>query len=279
MIRSSSRVYEADDTYFGLETPDWTNVCQHAGDILNFMQHWMYTQSYLYVFLCLRLAFLGTDVTMAQQEIQAEQKSRENTLNKLNGCIYFLLLLALIMELFISSDNMVVLEIVYAFFSVVMTVIMVFSVRRVVRYLGYLKQRGVRPATKTIAVQIIALILIALFNLMAFFSSLAFTKECDAEQVRASTAGILTRSLSVAVLILWRVVTFTMLIIFLRQARPLLPIEQQSITRDLKRAFAEEEGNAYYVEQSSDDEDEEEYDDEQSSGSENDSSNMTLNRQ
>jgi len=51
-----------------------------------------------------------------------------------------------------------------------------------------------------------------------------------------------------AVLLLWRVVTFTMLIIFLRQARPLLPTEQRSIERDLKHAFANEEGNTFYIE-------------------------------
>ena len=71
-IRSSSRVYEADDTYFGSLTPEWTKKCEHAGNIVNFMQHWMYTASYLDVGLCLKLTFSGISISYQQAEILAE---------------------------------------------------------------------------------------------------------------------------------------------------------------------------------------------------------------
>ena len=62
-IRSSSRIYESDDTYFGTKTPQWTKSCENAGNVVNFMQHWMYCTSYLYVALCFRLAFNGIGIT------------------------------------------------------------------------------------------------------------------------------------------------------------------------------------------------------------------------
>jgi len=81
-----------------------------------------------------------------------ELASRESILSKFNGCIYLLLTLAFVAELFIKSENLVIINIVYAFFSIVMTVVMAVSIKRVVRYLRYLGQSGVRPATKTITV-------------------------------------------------------------------------------------------------------------------------------
>ena len=62
-IRSSSRVYESDASYFSIKTPRWTKSCELGGNIVNFMQHWMYCTSYLYVALCLRLAFNGIGIT------------------------------------------------------------------------------------------------------------------------------------------------------------------------------------------------------------------------
>ena len=71
-----------------------------------------------------------------------------------------------------------------------------------------------------------------------------------------SYAGLITRTLDMMVLLLWRVITFTMLIVFLRQARPLYPNEYRSIEKDLRQAFAIED-DTMYVSNSYDEEDDE----------------------
>ena len=62
------------------------------------------------------------------------------------------------------------------------------------------------------------------------------------------------------VLLLWRVITFTMLIVFLRQARHLYPNEYKSIEKDLRQAFAVEDDTLLVS--NSDDDEEDEYDSE-----------------
>ena len=56
-IRSSARIFEADKTYFGRKLPAWTYTCMQIGNILNMLQHWMYTQVYLDAAATLRLYF------------------------------------------------------------------------------------------------------------------------------------------------------------------------------------------------------------------------------
>ena len=113
------------------------------------------------------------------------------------------------------------MDIVYAIFAIIMTLSMVFALRRVVRFLGHLARSGVQPASKTIAVQLVSLILVTVFNASAFFTQLKFSSECKDSVLGPSYAGILSRSFTMIVLLLWRVITVTMLIVFLRQARPL----------------------------------------------------------
>ena len=68
------------------------------------------------------------------------------------------------------------------------------------------------------------------------------------------------------VLLLWRVITFTMLIVFLRQARHLYPNEYKSIEKDLRQAFAVED-DTLLVSNSDDDDVEDEYDSESEASS------------
>ena len=59
-----------------------------------------------------------------------------------------------------------------------------------------------------------------------------------------------------ATLLLWRVITVTMLIFFLRQSRHLYPSELKSIEKDLRSAFATEDDTTYVVSNSDEDYDE-----------------------
>ena len=67
------------------------------------------------------------------------------------------------------------------------------------------------------------------------------------------------------VLLLWRVITFTMLIVFLRQARHLYPNEYKSIEKDLRQAFAVEDDTLLVS--NSDGDEEDEYDSESEASS------------
>ena len=71
-----------------------------------------------------------------------------------------------------------------------------------------------------------------------------------------SSAALVTKVLSMIIRMLWRVVTLTMLIVFLRQARPLFPNEYKSIEKDLRQAFATEDDNTVCVSNSDDDDEE-----------------------
>ena len=88
--------------------------------------------------------------------------------------IYFLLIIAFFMEMVVTTEQLAIMNMVYALFSIVMASVMGFAMRRIVRYLRYLSTRGVEPARKTMAIQLISLVLIAVFNFSSFFLNLQF---------------------------------------------------------------------------------------------------------
>ena len=55
--RSSARLYLDDRTYLGKHLPWWTYLCQQYGDIINCLQHWIYTSVYIDTALVLRLYY------------------------------------------------------------------------------------------------------------------------------------------------------------------------------------------------------------------------------
>ena len=105
-------------------------------------------------------------------------------------------------------------------------------------FLRHLAPRGVLPAKKTLTVQLVCLFLVSIFDLAADIISVQFAYQCNDYEYDTSYAGIITRSLDMIVLLLWRVITFTMFIVFLRQARHLFPNEYKSIEKEIRQAFA-----------------------------------------
>ena len=219
------------------------------------MQHWMYSTSYLYVALCFKMAFNGIGISHQQREILESLARRELILNRLNGFVYFVLVTAFVVVFFFCCD-VPIMDFFYCFFSIFMTTILVFSYKRMMPWLRYLGPRGVLAANKTVSVQIICLFLLSIFDFIADINNVRFAKQCNDGEVDISYAGLITRTLDMMVLLLWRVITFTMLIVFLRQARPLYPNEYRSIEKDLRQAFAIED-DTMYVSNSYDEEDDE----------------------
>ena len=59
-----------DRSFDGDDVPSSTLSCKRAGNLLNFMQHWMYTQCYYDVALLFRYYFCGLSETDALQEVR-----------------------------------------------------------------------------------------------------------------------------------------------------------------------------------------------------------------
>ena len=223
----------------------------------------MYCTSYLYVALCFRLAFNGIGISHQQRDILARLAQRELVLNRMNGVVYVLLVVAFIVVFFFCCD-WPIMDFFYCFFSIFMTAVLAFSYKRMMPYLRHLGPRGVLPAKKTITVQLVCLFLVSIFDFAADITNVQFAQQCNDEEYDSSFAGVTTRSLDMAVLLLWRVITFTMLIVYLRQARHLYPNEYKSIERDIRQAIAVEDDTLCV---SNSDEDEDEYDSESEASS------------
>ena len=138
------------------------------------MQHWMYAASYLYVALVLRLTFTNQNFHDTSTHLN-EVIRRERVLSRMNGLIYLVLLAALFAELFINNGD-AIMDFVDTFFAIAMTGTMIFSVRRVVRFLKHLSRRGILPATKTIIVQLVFITLASILNFVSYFAELKFNQ-------------------------------------------------------------------------------------------------------
>ena len=76
-----------------------------------------------------------------------------------------------------------------------------------------------KVAKKTIYVQLCCLAMIGFCGVAGIGTTLKFKKECYDDTMKVSVAGIATRVMNMLALLLWRVVTLTMLIFFERHAR------------------------------------------------------------
>ena len=168
------------------------------------------------------------------------------------------MLLFFILVLFIPDDQPVIQSVIFAICSFLMFGVILFSMRRMKGFLEHLSRRGVHPATKTIATQLGCLALVAVSNFISFITNLRFASECNDDVMAPSPSAIATKILSMVLRTLWRVITVTMLIVFLRQAKPLFPNEYKAIEKDLRQAFATEDDNVTLYMSNSDEEDDSE---------------------
>jgi len=67
-----------------------------------------------------------------------------------------------------------------------------------------------------------------------------FKSECNDDVIAHSTASFVSRGLTQFIMILWRLMTVTMIIFFLKHARPFPYREKQAILRDFRTIFDKE---------------------------------------
>ena len=133
----------------------------------------------------------------------------------MNGTVYILLVIAFIIVFLLNSDEPI-FDFFLSFFSMFMTAGLAFSYKRMVSFLRHLGPRGVLPARKTITVQLVCLFLVSIMDFTADIVRVYFSGQCNDGEYDASSAGVISRALDLTVLLLWRVITFTMLIVYLR---------------------------------------------------------------
>ena len=208
-IRSTTRIAENDDSYFGNKSPEWTKTCERMGNIANYIQHWMYTSTYFKVGLVFRLTFAK------QSHYNVEKRhNRMKILNRINGLIYMILVAGFFIQIFITGYY--AMNMVYAVSTFVMIALLMYSYFRVHRYLKILEPKGIQMMATLPTVQIICITAIAMLNFVAYFSDIRFEKDC--EEGGSDTIGIVSRAMNMVILLLWRITNITFVIVFIRHA-------------------------------------------------------------
>ena len=140
--RSYGRIFEDDWTYYGRDTPVWTDRCERSGNIINFFQHWIYAASYFEVGLVFRYTF-GVQTLENIEKLQKREKCMKN----LNACIYILFTGAFIAVVFINKHA--IMDAVYSLCATAMAFLLYFSMNKIRSFLKILEQNGLVVAHKT----------------------------------------------------------------------------------------------------------------------------------
>ena len=101
-------------------------------------------------------------------------------------------------------------------------------------------------------VQIICITMCAMLNFVSYYADTKFEKDC--EDGGSDTIGIASRAMNMVILLLWRIMNITFVIIFIRYAQEFKKEDTIAMEKDFKKAFAIEDDEVY--------EDSEEYDEE-----------------
>ena len=103
----------------------------------------------------------------------------------------------------------------------IMAILLYQSMRRELKYLAFLEPHGLMCSTKTMYLQLICIIIISVLNMSGFVTEMKFKRECFDDVMAPSPAGVVTRVANMMALLLWRIVTLTMLLFFVRHAKTL----------------------------------------------------------
>ena len=180
------------------------------GDIVNFAQHWMYCMVYYEAALLFRPCFNMQNI----ENVEACEK-RQLNINTMNGLIYFIMSVTLVTEFFIETD--IFLTTVWTFLSSVMAILLIYSMAVLQAHLRVLHPCGLTPMRKTIICWLVCLSLIAILNLSSLTAKIKYKQDCDDKVMEVSFAGIATRFFQMVVMLIWRIVTVTMVAFYLRE--------------------------------------------------------------
>ena len=85
-------------------------------------------------------------------------------------------------------------------------------------------------------------------NLSSLIAKIKYKQDCDDKVMEASSAGIATRFFQMVVMLLWRIVTVTMVAFFLRNAQTVGTRLQRILERDFKKTFCIEDDELFIEE-------------------------------
>lgn len=132
-------------TYFGIHIPEWTGTCQRVGNVVNFIQHWLYSIYYLKVALFFELSFQRKDA-----ESNAKRNKYERAIGYLNGSVYTIFFVSFFVLLF--TDLHIYMTVVFTATSFLMTIILAFSMKRITRLIEMLQIFGLSPMTTVMVI-------------------------------------------------------------------------------------------------------------------------------
>ena len=147
-------------------------------------------------------------------EVFDKRRAMDKRLSTFNGVIYIGLFAALIVELFTSSFS--VMQTFYGIACCVMFVLLLYSYRRIAVLINSLHYKGLHTADTTIAVQLICLALASCLNVSELVTSILYNRQCKDDITEVSTAGVVGIIFEFIIVVLWRIITVTMVIFFLK---------------------------------------------------------------
>ena len=108
------------------------------------------------------------------------------------------------------------MNMVYAISTLVMIILLLYSYYRIHRYLRILEPNGVRMMATLPTVQIICITMCAMLNFVSYYAGIKFEKECEVGG--SDTVGVASRAMDMTILLLWRIINITFVIVFIRHA-------------------------------------------------------------
>ena len=249
-MRSTARVVTSDQTYFGLESPQWTYTCEQIGNIINSVQHWIYTTGYFDVALVARHYF-GASNTLESLETISR---REKALSSFNAALYVIYFGVFVADFFIDTD--ILQTALYAILSGVMTVALGYSFRKLTHLLDMIRVRGIIVRKKTIFAQLIMIGVITVLSLAHFATEEEFWDQCNDQDVETTYAGYYSRIFDMVVLILWRLMTVAMCTFYVGYAHKNAFQFSVQIAEELQRAICIEDDELFIIDEESDEDSE-----------------------
>ena len=178
------------------------------------------------------------------QETLERRRALEKKLTRFNAIIYVVLFGALITEVF--TDGYSVMQPFYGIGCSIMLGMLLYSYKRVAAYINSLNYKGVYTADKTIRLQLVCLGITSVLNISQLVTSLIYNRDCRDDIDAVSIAGVVGSIFGFIIVCLWKVITVTFVIFFLKQTQKVPPSDLNRLMIDFAKRFASDNDDTVY---------------------------------
>ena len=184
-----------------------------AGDILNFIQDWIYTTCYYEVAIIYEHVFRYRHLDL--EECNDVHRANKRRLAKFNGFIYVSLFCALLID-FLTKD-LPVMRTYIGLACCFMFVLLFYSYKKLESLINALRRKGLQTADTVIGVQLVCIAGASILKISQLITSLLYSKDCTDDIVTVSSAGVVETIFEFIIVVLQRIIVLTMVIFFLKQ--------------------------------------------------------------